>query len=489
MTARPTRRAALVAIAPPVVVLTAAAVWFERHGHYTRPRLLALTAAGLVVAAVVVPALPVRFRRVVLRLAEGAGRLVALATMSVIGVALILPAWAFNRITRTRALDDGWARPDSTWRVRTDRHRPDGRRVDPRRMGAREQRPGPGRRWARVRRLAVVAAIVTAVVAVDGSLPSVEGRPTIVGLPITDYAHEDEPWFPAYAEELEGWTMVWDPFLGSRLRDYQGSYVNVRDGRRVSYQPERADLVVWYFGGSTTYGLGQRDDHTIPSEVAKLAEADGVHLRTYNFGVSSWVNWQEVILYAELLADRPAPDLVVFYDGVNEEGSANQRIRFGNPDPRQSDRQTTNEEEDALRSRSYPERHPDADDSIELQESFAAAQYGRGVEIGRALSEQYGVVVRNFWQPSLASKRPSPADDEAYERTGLARPEPGNVRAASDRIRIASGADPIDVSDALDEVTRPVYFDGGHTNELGARTVARAIYDHLRPDLERLAAG
>ena len=46
----------------------------------------------------------------------------------------------------------------------------------------------------------------------------------------------------------------------------------------------------------------------------------------------------------------------------------------------------------------------------------------------------------------------------------------------------------IDVTDALDGVTDTVYFDQVHTHELGAAVVARAMYRHLRPVLERLEA-
>jgi hypothetical protein len=37
----------------------------------------------------------------------------------------------------------------------------------------------------------------------------------------------------------------------------------------------------------------------------------------------------------------------------------------------------------------------------------------------------------------------------------------------------------------LDDVDRPVYFDGGHTNELGARIIGQALYRRLQPDLLR----
>ena len=51
-------------------------------------------------------------------------------------------------------------------------------------------------------------------------------------------------------------------------------------------------------------------------------------------------------------------------------------------------------------------------------------------------------------------------------------------------VRSKTGA--IDVSDALDDVDVPVLWDWAHTNELGARTVAEAMYAHLAPEFDEL---
>ena len=66
------------------------------------------------------------------------------------------------------------------------------------------------------------------------------------------------------------------------------------------------------------FGLYQRDEHTIPSEFARLAEADGIPLRVVNYGSLAYVNWQEVLLLEQLVTGGSEPDLAVFYDGFNE---------------------------------------------------------------------------------------------------------------------------------------------------------------------------
>lgn len=95
--------------------------------------------------------------------------------------------------------------------------------------------------------------------------------------------------------------------------------------------------------------------------------------------------------------------------------------------------------------------------------------------------------VRHFWQPDLNTKRYAPADEGAWSRMGAAPPTVvGSVWV--DPVLPLADVDVTDLTHALDDVRVPVFLDWGHTNELGARVVAQAMYDDLRPDLESLAA-
>ena len=65
------------------------------------------------------------------------------------------------------------------------------------------------------------------------------------------------------------------------MPDFQGRYVN-RERRGARAHARRAGgrgrpVEIFFFGGSSMFGLFQRDEHTIPSEFARLAEADGIH--------------------------------------------------------------------------------------------------------------------------------------------------------------------------------------------------------------------
>ena len=129
------------------------------------------------------------------------------------------------------------------------------------------------------------------------------------------------PWADEYLREVQTTPSSYWPFTETRPLDFEGKYVTIEGWVRRSYVP--ADLpddapVVWMFGGSTTWGEGQRDEYTIASHIAKLSEEQGTPVRIVNYGQRGWTHFQEMILFEQLLAAGDEPDLAVFYDGANE---------------------------------------------------------------------------------------------------------------------------------------------------------------------------
>jgi len=407
----------------------------------------------------------------------------------------LLPVWIAGSITRSRRLLDGRRTAPSNWA--TSRRAPAGSEsrtlgLDPATTGSRRARVLPR----------VVLAVLLVGVPFAGfvllrsdSDPAVEDPDDDAAevVPFSTYAHEDEPWAEALFAELQQAGNRVDRILGSRKVDeFRGRYVNIRDSRRVSYEPDDPELTVWFFGGSTMYGVGQRDGHTVPSVVARAAERDGIRLRVVNFGMEAATNWTETILFAEALTgtDDP-PDLVVFYDGANDQSVGWQRAIRGNRRPDETSRMPLSDLEE------WDFEHSGADEqsllsdeaSMTLRVELAARQYGRGVDVARRLAESYDIPVVHFWQPIPESKPVTPADAELYrtlQRDPADQPEQARIY---DEIRIRSGADPVDLSGAFDDVDVPVFFDQSHTNEYGARLVGDAVFDRLLPTLRRLGGG
>jgi len=496
------------ALAPALV-----AVVLFRLGRDRAPKLLLLVAFLVLVGGLLAPRAATAVDRTVARAAERLADALFALLASVAWLVVLLPTWALSRLVGHSPLDPGWATDRSAWIGIQDsrRRRADGRPAHADRMGAREVEVAPrARRRARLRLVAPALALVAAAIALRGDdvpTPSVDvidfrvapRGPTAIddedlewnGLPIDGYAHEGEPWIEDYFRELVASAPYHDYILGLRLRDVDGEHLTIVDGRRVTYSPDDAEVTVWFFGGSTMFGVGQRDDHTIPSVVARVAEDDGIAVRALNFGGSADASWGETIRFAEALeSDLPRPDLVVFYDGANERGLASYRADDGSLDPSVMERYPLSDDDrEDHRTSLGGEPLPYGPERAEVEIDLAAAQYRRAAAVARRLAAPDDIPVVHVWQPEPFSKRPTPQDDELWRRTDFQigdLPESTRIYA---EMRRRSGVDPIDLSRALDDVDAPVYFDSSHTNELGARVIGTELYERLAPRLQELAAG
>lgn len=301
------------------------------------------------------------------------------------------------------------------------------------------------------------------------------------------YGFPGQSWFPTFMAERNRVRGERDPVLGWRNRDFDGTYYTVRDGHRISYQPKDPQLTVWYFGGSTMVGLAQRDDHTIPSEIARLAEADGIRIRSVNFGVESYNNYQETMAFADALAKGDPPDLVVFYDGVNEMSTAIERLDIGSTDPEQTYYQAPSNKERQERGTSTRTSKLSQEDRDAIVVRLMAGQYGRGARIARMLGEGAGVPVVHVWQPHLATTTRHDFEAPLLEELKVDAGTLDYVGRLYTQAMQRSGIDPIDLRGALSSADQPTFIDFEHTNERGAQIVAAALYERLHPQLEQLA--
>jgi len=104
------------------------------------------------------------------------------------------------------------------------------------------------------------------------------------------------------------------PFTAFLHKVKTGNYVNIEGkySTRKSYN-DTLEGSTWFFGGSTIFGLDSEDNHTIPSEFAKLTKS-GVK----NFGVQDWNSRQSLNQLISIIGDGHNPKQIVFYDGVND---------------------------------------------------------------------------------------------------------------------------------------------------------------------------
>ena len=399
------------------------------------------------------------------------------------------------------------------WLARTALRQP---RADPRPAGwtVRHRRPTrPVQPWstdplpplgalARLREVASVAltmAILVIVTGVGVSVFRVVAPTATVGPTVADNppAFEGLEWYPDYLADVS-WvfreSVAWRSLRDRRLLDVETGTINIRRGVRTSWSPPACDcprLTVWMYGGSTTFGLGQRDDHTIASEIARAAWEEGIALDVVNRGMPGHGHWTEADRFSWDLTVEDPPDLVFFYDGVNElwqSAYINERetnfdyvaIEPTTEEIAKGERPTGDPPKRAgAKLVTPPEVGPRTNEDLGR---LAAERYGRAIAMSEATARVHNIPVMWFWQPSRVTRPPIEGEPQSgeYEQ---------NLR---DQARGAHGAlpdDVIDLTDMLDANRDVMFWDDVHHNEVGARVIGARVFQELRPQLEELLAG
>src|SRR5262245_48002446 len=135
----------------------------------------------------------------------------------------------------------------------------------------------------------------------------------------TDWAADY--WIGHEKEEAVRWT----PYVNIRNPTFKAPYAEVDTvGHRVTPVPPSTatrPFHVFFLGGSTTFGWFQRAEHTLPAEAASRIQAflgEAARLEVTNFGAPGHTFTQEVFELILQLRSGARPDIVVFYDGIND---------------------------------------------------------------------------------------------------------------------------------------------------------------------------
>ena len=123
-----------------------------------------------------------------------------------------------------------------------------------------------------------------------------------------------------------GLRYVYSPFVEFAPLPVSGRFVNItpagfRKGKSdAPWPPARDELVVFVFGGSTTFGYGLPDAQTVVSALEESLgrQFPGRKVRCYNFGRGYYFSAQEHHLFESLLSSGYIPNVAVFIDGLND---------------------------------------------------------------------------------------------------------------------------------------------------------------------------
>ena len=284
----------------------------------------------LTVIGVVRPTLSDRIEHWMARFGVIVGRAIAVVLLTIVNLFVFTPIAFVMWVFRYDALAPGVRRDErSFWHAHTGRALPKHQFADERTLWSQVGSAQPRRRP--ILRLATVIGVVALILLADlgggwiYDQVSNETHGTAAVAddtfdPVAQPALRDSPWAAEVLAEQTALPSVKDSFLGYRMGTKASQYTNIFDGVRKSYQSTAPGkkVSVWFFGSSALFGDGQRDDHTIPSEFARLAEADGIPLEVRNYGRPGTAMWQELELFEQVVSTGQKPDLVVFYDGFND---------------------------------------------------------------------------------------------------------------------------------------------------------------------------
>lgn len=151
--------------------------------------------------------------------------------------------------------------------------------------------------------------------------------------------YKNAPWIDEYFKEFMGaYNTGWKSYVYFRWRPYKGKYLNIDErGLRFTVPSDLKDseaskkINIFMFGGSTLWGWGVRDRYTIPSQLVEALSNQKVKAKITNFSGPGYVSTQELIDLIMQLQRGNVPDLVIFYDGVNDVYAAYQSGVAGIP--------------------------------------------------------------------------------------------------------------------------------------------------------------
>lgn len=150
-------------------------------------------------------------------------------------------------------------------------------------------------------------------------------------------------------------------------------------------------LDVWMFGGSAVWGSGVEWSETIPSYLATKGYT------VTNYGEVGYVSTQELILL--ILELRSAtPNIVIFYDGYNDVFSGYQQGVAGLPMNEFNRVKEFNITKKGLVNFIQAKLHDEP--RHELRSDLDIWKFRDGnIRIAKAIGEQFGFKVYDFWQP------------------------------------------------------------------------------------------
>lgn len=311
--------------------------------------------------------------------------------------------------------------------------------------------------------------------------------------------YRDQDWAAGYWSDhiatIDRW--IYTPYSLWRTRPRSGEYLNVDDqSRRVvpDANCEAGAQRIYTFGGSTMWGFGVQDTMTIPAYLQQaLPQACVV-----NYAEPAYNSTQTLIRLQALLRAGDVPDVVIFYNGLNDVLAS---VALGQPDAHfyygeiagsvrnslGSDSATTPLQTLVSRTALYrfvqtaagqgaqPAAQPPFDPALV---DGIVRTHLENVRIARALADEYGFEFYAFVQPALAAVQRPLTEQEQELRGGRSA-----FSAMFEEVypRWAMATEVIYLGDLFDAAPpqTPLFIDYNHLTHWGNQQVANAMLEVL----------
>jgi lysophospholipase L1-like esterase len=333
-----------------------------------------------------------------------------------------------------------------------------------------------------------------------------------------------ERWLPVHYRELEALSDRWQPYVYFRQRPFRGQTITIdEEGLRATWRPstppgsvgkEEPPLRILMLGGSSLWGYGARDETTIPSLIARGLHERGIRAEIRNLAEIGYVSTQEVIALLRELQRGYRPDLVLFYDGVNDttsallEGQATlttnevNRVREFNLLQSPAPLAAALAGNLATHSASFrlargiwrrfgrePGQDPRSRSGSEVRAlaEGVVRGYVANLELTRALGKSCAFRTLFVWQPDIFSKSILvPFEEEEARKLDWARSMFLEVHEILGQSGELTGADDFrDLSEIFEDKDSLVYLDFCHTTESANARIAKVLEEALLATIGR----
>lgn len=312
-----------------------------------------------------------------------------------------------------------------------------------------------------------------------------------------DYINSGEFW----KEHIEAWNIHFEPYYHWRRDRFQGKYTNVsNDG--VRYTVTQGDIKnakkIFMFGGSTLWGTGNKDEHTIPSFLQSML---GKKYKIYNYGETAYVSTQEFNYLLYQLAKENVPDAVIFYDGVNDGYTGVYspaiprdvhylRMRYKNKLQQNIFIKLYNASNYKklitffLGSESANKWDDEVSPNIKTNSLSVIKFYEAHIKQVKALSKEYGFKAFFFWQPNLFSQTRDgfPYEDAIIQQASQVFLESQRQVYLDAKLTFSNRENEyiFFLGDIFNRIEKPIYIDWCHIGPNGNEIVARWMFDNIK---------